>query len=150
VVPPDEEDIMSEIPTRNASPVELTARTGRGLNIGLWLLQVLLAFTFGAAGLAKVAGAPEAVDMFETIGAGQWFRYLVGVLELAGAVGVLILPLSGLAALGLVGVMVGAVVTNVFIIDESPWGAVAVLLVAGVVAWGRREQTRSSMRRLGR
>jgi uncharacterized membrane protein len=46
--------------------------------------------------------------MFATIGIGQWFRYVVGALELAGAVGVLIPRLSGLAALGLIGLMAGA------------------------------------------
>jgi putative oxidoreductase len=27
------------------------------------------------------------VEMFATIGIGQWFRYVVGALEIAGAVG---------------------------------------------------------------
>jgi putative oxidoreductase len=142
-----EEDSMSKTTTRDESPAAPTVPRGRGANIGLWVLQVLLALTFATAGLSKVTGAPAAVDMFETIGAGQWFRYLVGVLELAGAVGVLLLPLSGLAALGLAGVMVGATVTNVFILGASPVASLGVLLVAALVAWGRRPQTRALLRR---
>lgn len=42
----------------------------------------------------KVTGAPVMVDMFAEIGASQWLRYVVGVLEVAGAVGLLIPLLS--------------------------------------------------------
>jgi putative oxidoreductase len=34
-----------------------------------------------------VFGDPAMVEMFATIGIGQWFRYVVGALEIAGAVG---------------------------------------------------------------
>jgi putative oxidoreductase len=40
------------------------------------------------------------VEMFANIGIGQWFRYVVGALEVAGAAGVLVPRVSGLAALG--------------------------------------------------
>ena len=40
------------------------------------------------------------VEMFATIGIGQWFRYVVGVLELAGAARVLLPRLSGLQRWG--------------------------------------------------
>lgn len=46
--------------------------------------------------------------MFATIGVEQWFRYAVGVIELAGAVGLLVPRLAGLAALGLAADMIGA------------------------------------------
>jgi putative oxidoreductase len=74
---------------------------GRAVNnFSLWTLQVVLALTFAMAGLAKVGGDAAMVEMFATIGIGQWFRYLVGVLEIAGTVGVLVPRLSGLAAPG--------------------------------------------------
>ncbi len=78
--------------------------------------------------------------MFADIGAGQWFRYLVGGLELAGAIGLLIPRLAGLAALGLAALMVGATVTNVFVLDANPALPLGLMLVAGVVAWARRAQ----------
>ena len=49
--------------------------------------------------------------MFHQMGADDWFRYLVGTLELAGGIDLLIPRLAGLAALGLTGVMVGATYT---------------------------------------
>ena len=114
---------------------------GRSLSIVLWVLQVLLALLFAMAGVVKVIGDPATVEMFATIGIGQWFRYLVGVLEIAGAVGVLIPRLSGLAALGLVCLMVGATLTNVFVLGASPLLTIVLLLVGAFVAWGRWPRT---------
>jgi len=83
------------------------------------------------------------VEMFITIGIGQWFRYMVGALELFGAIGVLVPSTSGLAALGLVCLMTGAILTNLFILGASPWLTIGLLLVSALVAWGRWPQTRS-------
>ncbi len=110
---------------------------GRALVIALWALQILLAIQFAFAGVLKMVGEPTTVEMFATIGVGQWFRYLVGTLEIAGAVGVLIPRLSGLAALGLACLMVGATVTNVFVLGASPLAPLVALLMSVLVAWGR-------------
>lgn len=114
----------------------------RVLNLTLWLFQVLLAFQFAAGGWLKLSGDPAMVDMFAAIGAGQGFRYVVGVLEIAGAVGLLIPRLSGPAALGLVGLMVGASATNVLVLGTAPWLPLAFLLMSVLVAWGRLPQTK--------
>ena len=110
--------------------------------IALWALQALLAIMFAMAGLAKVFGDPAMVEMFATIGIGQWLRYVVGALEIAGAVGVLIPQLSGLAALGLLCLMAGATLTNVLVLGTSPLLPVALMLVSAMVAWGRWPRTR--------
>jgi len=113
------------------------------VNLVLWALQALLALMFAMSGFAKVGGDAAMVEMFATIGIGQWFRYLVGALEIAGAVGLLVQRLSGLAALGLVGLMVGATLTNVFVLDTSPLLPIALMLVSALVAWGRWPRTRA-------
>ena len=114
------------------------ATVARPVNVALWVLQAALAVQFAAGGLAKLAGAPELVELFASIGAGPWLRYVVGALEVAGAVGLLVPRLSRLAALGLAALMAGATVTNRFVIHERPWLPVGLLLVAAVIAWGRR------------
>jgi putative oxidoreductase len=111
--------------------------------IALWALQALLAIMFAMAGLAKVFGDPAMVEMFATIGVGQWFRYVVGVLEIVGAIGVLIPRLSGLAALGLICLMVGATLTNVLVLSTRPLLPVALMLVSSLVAWVRWPRTRT-------
>lgn len=66
---------------------------------------------------------------------------MVGVLEVAGAVGLLIPLVSSLAALRLAAVMVGAAMTNQFLLEESPWLPLALLVVAAVIAWARRSSS---------
>lgn len=124
------------------------APSGRLANVALWVLQAALAFQFAGAGLMKVTGTPEMVDLFATIGAGQWLRYLVGALELAGAVGLLIPMLSGLAALGLAALMAGAAVTNLLILSASPWLPIGLLAASALIAWARRSRTRTLLGRL--
>ena len=113
------------------------------LSIALWALQALLALEFAMAGSAKVFGDPAMVEMFATIGIGQWFRYVVGALEIAGAVGVLVSRLSGLAALGLLCLMAGAILTNVLVLGTSPLLPIVLMLVSALVAWGRWPRTRT-------
>jgi uncharacterized membrane protein YphA (DoxX/SURF4 family) len=121
--------------------------TGKVANIILWVLQIGAAAMFLMAGFSKLSGAPLMVDMFNAIGLGQWFRYLTGAMEVAGAVMLLIPRLSGVGALLLVGVMIGAVITHLFVIGGSPFVAIVLLVVSIIIAWGRRDRT---LRLLGR
>jgi putative oxidoreductase len=145
-----EEGTVDDTATTRETQAAPTAGRGRILNIALWTLQALLALMFAMAGLAKVGGDPAMLEMFATIGIGQWFRYVVGALELAGAVGVLIPRLSGLAALGLVCLMVGATLTNLFVLGTSPLLTVGLLVVSALVAWGRWPKTRALAGRIRR
>lgn len=105
-----------------------------------WTLQFALAVVFTGAGLAKLAGDSAMVEMFADIGTGQWLRFVVGGLELAGGLGLLVPLLAGRAALGLAAVMVGAAVTNLIVLDASPALPLVLLLSAAAVAWVRRAQ----------
>ena len=115
--------------------------TGKIINVVLWVLQIAAAGMFLMVGFLKLSGDAQLVGLFEAIGLGQWFRYLTGTLEVAGAILLLIPRTSGLGALMLAGVMTGAVVTHVFIVGGSPLMAIILLVVTGVVAWGRRQRT---------
>jgi putative oxidoreductase len=127
---------MSTIATQGeARPVS------KGLNIALWVLQVLVALGMLAAGGFKFAGAEEMVKTFEAIGLGQWFRYLTGALEILGAVLLLVPRLSGVGALLLSCVMAGAVVAHLVKLGGSPVPALVFLIMLVVIAWGRRGQT---------
>ncbi|MFL6075995.1 MAG: DoxX family protein [Mycobacteriales bacterium] len=114
-----------------------TLHRRRAVPAALWTGQALLALAFVGAGWPKVSGDPAMVDMFARIGAGQWLRYLVGALELAGAVGLLVPRLRGLAALGLSALLVGATVTNVAVLHESPVIPLCFLLFSAAIAAAR-------------
>jgi uncharacterized membrane protein YphA (DoxX/SURF4 family) len=118
----------------------------RAITIGLWILQVLVAMQLAGAGLFKLSGDPVMVEMFTTIGSGQWLRLLVGTLELVGAIGLLVPRTAGLAALGLGGVMLGAILTNLLILDAAPWFPMGLLLCCALIAWGRWPQLRQHLR----
>jgi putative oxidoreductase len=115
--------------------------TGKVMNVGLWILQIGAAGMFLMVGFFKLTGDPQMVGLFDAIGLGQWFRYVTGSLEVLGAVLLLIPRLSGLGALLLMGVMLGAVPTHLFVVGGSPLMAIILLVVTGVVAWGRRKRT---------
>ena len=115
--------------------------TGTIMNLGLWVLQIAAAAMFFGAGFGKLSSDPQMVEMFDAIGIGQWFRYLTGSFEVLGAILLLIPRLSGLGGLWLVGVMLGAVATHLFILGGSPLMAIILLIVAGIIAWGRRQRT---------
>ena len=110
----------------------------------VWGLRILLALAFGAAGAAKLAGAPQMVQVFEAIGFGQWFRYVTGVVEVGGAV-LLLVPATGfLGALLMAATMAFAVVTHVVLIGGSPVPAIVLTLLSAFVTWRLRPATRLS------
>lgn len=79
---------------------------------GIWTLAVILAAFFLLAGGLKLRGVPSQVDNFAHWGYAGWFLYVVGAVEVAGAVGLLVPRLAGFAALLLGGTMLGAALTH--------------------------------------
>jgi len=104
----------------------------------VWGVRLLLALAFGAAGVAKLAGVPQMVQVFDAIGFGQWFRIVTGVVELAGAV-LLLVPATGfLGGVLLLATMVGAVGTHLVLIGGNPLPALVLGALAAFVAWQQR------------
>lgn len=92
------------------------------MNILLWIVQIVLALLFLFAGGTKLVLSYETLSSMGSpnqIVFPVWFIRLIGVAEVLGALG-LILPgifrrqqrLTALAALGLLLIMIGAVVTT--------------------------------------
>ncbi|MCA1675103.1 MAG: DoxX family protein [Actinobacteria bacterium] len=69
------------------------------------------------------------------------------MLELASAIGLRIPRLSGLAALGLAGVMVGAVITHLTVLPPAAFALFLAFLrvVFGLIAWGRWSRTNANV-----
>lgn len=105
---------------------------------GLLALSVLLTLAFGAAGLAKLAGAEMMVATFDAIGVGQWFRYVTGIVEVGSAI---LLWVPGLQFVGaglLVCTMIGAVLAHLFILGPSLVPALVLGILTAVVLYARR------------
>jgi putative oxidoreductase len=105
---------------------------------GLWALKIISAGLFLLAGTLKLSGAPVMVQLFDTVGVGQWFRYLTGTIEVVGAVILLIPSLAAYAAVALAATMVGAIITHLFIVGGSPLVAILLLASTAMIAWARR------------
>jgi putative oxidoreductase len=109
-------------------------------SVALWGIRGLLALAFAGAGGAKLYGVPMLVENFQHIGLGQWFRYVTGGLEIIGAI-LLLLPRKAVfGALLLICIMVGAVITHLFVIGGSPVPAIVLLALNAVVAYAERGQ----------
>ncbi|RZS45124.1 DoxX-like protein [Herbihabitans rhizosphaerae] len=80
------------------------------------VMSIALAVLFLALGAAKIAGVPAMATRFEHLGYDARMRTIVGALEVAAAVGLVIgvfwPPLGVAAAIGLVALLVGAVVSH--------------------------------------
>ena len=124
------------------------------MNIALWIIQILLALLFLVAGVPKLIysvdelmkNAPPNAVRFPDL-----FMKFIGVAEVLGALG-LILPgllrrqqqLTPLAALGLLILMIGAVVTTIMSGGGVAEAAVPVVvgLLCAFVAYGRWNRLR--------
>ncbi|AZM62879.1 MULTISPECIES: DoxX family protein [unclassified Streptomyces] len=117
---------------------------GRRARIALRAVQVLLALFFaGASALPKLIAHSSALESFEEMGWGSAGMYAVGVLELAGAVGLMVPVLQSAAATGLAALMVGAFVTHVTVFDGENAATPLVLLIPlALIAWTRRSHNR--------
>ncbi len=112
----------------------------RVANILAWILTALLAVVFMMVGAAKLAGARAMIQEFAQIGFGQWFRYVTGVLEVSGAIGLLLPKYRFWAALQLACVMAGATFANIAILRLPPLARLTATLLAFTLAlaWLRR------------
>lgn len=124
--------------TATTSTAPTTARRA------LWALQILIGVFFVVASATpKLIGEPSTVATFVEIGGGDAFRLFVGAVELAGGIGLLVPRLAGLAALGLVGLMIGATYTQITVFDAPAVTVTPIILgvLVAVIAWIRRSET---------
>jgi hypothetical protein len=125
--------------------------TARVANVGLWTLQVLLAAVYAFSAYNKLTAEAMTVAGFEAMGLGTTGMYVIGALELAGAIAMFVPRLTGLAATCFVALMIGAVIITAAIGGGALVAIPAsVGVVAAVVAWGRRDSTRRLIAQLRR
>ena len=138
--------------TAIATPARTASRpTSRTAGAGLWTLQVLLAAVYAFSAFGKLTAEAQNVAGFAAMGLGNTGMYVIGALELAGAIAMFVPALTGLAAACFVALMVGAVALT-WAIGGGALVAIpaTVGVVAAVVAWGRRDSTRRLVERLRR
>lgn len=129
-----------------------TARPGAALRGSLWVAQLLLFLGFGAAGFVKlVTPIPELSQMMAW--AGQYpvaFVRTIALIDLAGAIGILLPALTRIkpgltvaAAVGCIALQICAIVFHVSRGEANLIPANFVLLALAIfVFWGRSRKAR--------
>ena len=112
-------------------------------------MRIFAGLAFCAAGVAKLMGVPMMVAVFEQIGVGQWFRIVTGVIEVVGAIALLIPATFALSAALLAGMMLVATGVHLLLIGGSPVPAIVLMLANGIVAWLNRDQLPATLRSIG-
>jgi uncharacterized membrane protein YphA (DoxX/SURF4 family) len=105
--------------------------------IALWLCQAWLALMFFFAGSRKFTGSMWA-RMFERWGYPDHFYLLVGAVEVACAVALLVPRTASFAALTLIVIMMGAGLTHLMHGEQQRLPQIAIMsLLLAAVAYGR-------------
>ncbi|MDX3115152.1 MULTISPECIES: DoxX family protein [Streptomyces] len=132
--------------SETTAPVTAVASAARGrrARIALRTVQVLLALFYGiASALPKLIANSYAVDSFERIGWGSTGMYVIGALELAGGVALLIPVLQSIAAVALSALMLGAFIVQMTVFNGENAATPLILIVPLVlIAWARRDSNK--------
>ncbi|MEU0006212.1 DoxX family protein [Streptomyces sp. NPDC006314] len=134
--------------TTSAASAGSTTGRARWARIALRSVQVLLALFYGiASALPKLIAHPSAVEAFDRIGWGSGAMYIIGALELAGGVALLIPVLQSVAAVALGALMVGAFIVQLTAFDgQNAATPLVLILPLALVAWTRRGRNRELLR----
>lgn len=121
-----------------ADPIASRFRSSDAL---FWTMRILLAALFLYQGIDKFSERRLWLRIFEEIGFGQWFRYFTGVVEVSGAL-MLLIPKATLVAVGLlVCTMIGAILVHVLVIGVGPQTVFVGILLLMLCTVGAKHAT---------
>jgi putative oxidoreductase len=110
------------------------------IRVGSLAARALVACAFIVAGSANLSGTPSAIEMVEAVGIGQWLRYLVALVEVAGAAMLLLPGLIGLGALLLATTMFCALLGHFFVFGDTPVETLVLFAASSAILWYRRRE----------
>ncbi|MET7861302.1 DoxX family protein [Streptomyces sp. NPDC005318] len=135
---------MSETttPTHTTDTATPTAAVRSRGAVALTVARVALALFFAFSAFAKLIAHESAIETFDRMGWSHGAMYLIGALEMAGAVALLVPLLSGVAAMAFVGLLAGASIVQLTLLDPVNAIMPALLIVLVVlIARDRRDRT---------
>lgn len=130
--------------TRGTGTAPGAGERSRSTTVVLWVLQVVVALGFLFSAVAKFTAMPMVMATFQALGA-PWLAYVIGALEVLGAVAMFVPRLCGLAATAFVALTVGALITHL-VVGGDPTLALALLVLSAIVAIVRRRETAALIR----
>ena len=108
----------------------------------LWALSVMVAAVFFVAGLQKLLGVePIGLEAAAMAGFPQWLRIVVGLIEIFGAIALLIPATASIAGVGLTILMIPATITQLVTGEPGVWVPVLLAGILLLIAWRRDVKT---------
>ncbi len=122
------------------SATTLPDRRSQFVTVAIWMLQIVVALAFVAAGSAKLSGASQMVEIFDRIGIGQWFRVVTGIVEVTGGALLLWPGRSAYGALLLTVTMSGALLMHALRLGGMWQPAAILFFLSALLLWLNRRQ----------
>jgi putative oxidoreductase len=132
-------------PRKGNAMTDAFTAPSRNMTIVLWVLRVLMAALFLFAAFMKLSSNPMMVQEFATLPTGDWFRYVVGLLELVGAIAVLTPAVSGLGALLLLIVDIGAFFAQILFIHQDWIHPIVIGAILAALVYLQRDSIRERL-----
>ncbi|MDB4900592.1 MAG: hypothetical protein JWN53_2400 [Gemmatimonadetes bacterium] len=108
----------------------------------LELTELVLAGTFILVGGAKLIGRADMITLFHDIGVGNWLRYLTGIIEVGGAMLMVVPVATSASALLLGALMIAATLIELLVLHRPPIAAAACMSGHSYIAWARLSRPR--------
>lgn len=118
----------------------------KGKVIATWILSGLIALAMIAAGASKLMGAEQQVKGFAAMGYPNGFVYVAGVIEILGAI-LLLIPKTAVYGVILLGITMMVATLSVLKMGDlahAPIPFVFVVII-GIIGWLRQDQFRKLM-----
>lgn len=115
----------------------------KGKVIATWILSGLIALVMLMAGVSKLRGAEDQVKGFVAMGYPAWFLYVAGVIEVAGAI-LLLIPRTAAFGVLLLGATMLVATLSLLKIGDVAHAPIplAFLVVIGIIGWLRQDSFR--------
>jgi len=109
-----------------------------------WVIRGGICLLFFLFGMDKFPNGSQWVAFFAQIGLGQWFRYFTGIVEIAGALLVLIPRTITAGLVLLASAMAGAAAVHIFVMHHPGNAVIPSVFLAGLVLFGLQRRSRLS------
>lgn len=110
-------------------------------SIAVWMLSILLAALFLSTGVPKLLGSPTyTLQAASMAGFPQWIRIAVGIVEVGGAIALLVPAAATLGAVSLALLMIPAIATQLMSHEPGAWIPLVVGVVLVVLIWRRNPE----------
>jgi len=98
-----------------------------------WIGLAVIALIFIQAAVLKLMGVQVMIEVFNKLGYPAWFRIVIGILEISGAIALLIRSSSRYGAILLALIMIGAMISS--LVKGASGEAIVPVIMLFLLVW---------------